>query len=142
MAPFLAVDIQVTDPLNYVLSIDNLKESDITNDDLRNCKRTNLNLYLCPATYFTLNEALSKSCTASLVKNVSIFQNCHFKEVESGPKHETVQEAHYVYFPNRTAISVICPGLSTKVASVDGLYSVPDQCELHSSAITTVANRR
>ncbi len=71
----LAIDIQVTDPLNYVLSIDNLKEVDITNDDLWNCKGTNLNLYLCPATYFTLNEAVIKSCAASLVKNVSIFQN-------------------------------------------------------------------
>ncbi len=138
----LAVDIKVTDPLNYVLSIDNLKESDITNDDLWNCKRTNFNLYLCPGTYFTLNEALSKSCTASLVKNVSIFQNCHIKEVEPALKHETVQEAHYINFPNKTTISVICPGLSTKVASVDGLYSIPDQCELHSSTITTVANRR
>ncbi len=138
----LAVDIQDTDPLNYVLSTENLKESDITNNDLWNCKRTNLNLYLCPATYFTLNEALSKSCTASLVKNVSILQNCHFKEVEPAPKHETVQEAHYIYFPNKTTVSVICPGLRAKLASVDGLYSVPDQCELHSSAITTAANRR
>ncbi len=105
----LAVDIQVTDPLNYVLSIDNLKESDITNDDLWNCKRTNLNLYLCPATYFTLNEALNKSCAASLVKNISVFQNCNFKEVEPAPKHETVQEAHYIYFPNKTTVSAICP---------------------------------
>ncbi len=136
----LAVDIQINDPLNYVLSIDNLKESDITNDDYWNYKRTNLNLYLCPTTYFTLNEALSKSCAASLVKNVSIFQNCHFKEVE--PVHETVQEAHYIYFPNKTTVSVICPGLSTNVALVDGLYSAPDQCELHSSTITTVVNRR
>ncbi len=138
----LGADIQVTDPLNYVLSIENLKESDITNDDLWNCKRTNLNLYLCPATYFTLNEALSKSCAASLLKNVSTFQNCHFKEVEPAPKHETVQEAHYINFPNKTTISFIHPGLITKVASVDGLYSVPDQCELHSSAVTTGANRR
>ncbi len=76
------------------------------------------------------------------MKNVSIFQNCPFKEVEPAPKHETVQEAHYIYFPNKTSVSVICPGLSTKVPSVDGLYSVPDQCELHSSNITTVANRR
>ncbi len=76
------------------------------------------------------------------MKNVSIFQKCHFKEVEPAPKHEAVQEAHYIYFPNKTTVYVICPGLSIKVASVDGLYSVPDQCELHSSAITTVTNRR
>ncbi len=126
----LAVDIQVTDPLNYVLSIDNLKESDVTNDDLWNCKRTNLNLHLCPATYFTLNEAQSKSWAAYLVKNVSIFQNCHFKEVEPAPKHETVQEAHYIYFPNKTTVSVICSGLGTKVASVDGyIYSSPQASE-------------
>lgn len=138
----LAVDTPVTDPMNYVLSIDSLKESGIRNADLWNCRRTNVEMYLCPATYFTLNEALSKSCAVSLVKNVSIFQNCHFKEVEPAPKHETIQEAHYIYFPNRTTVSVICPGLNTKVASVDGLYSVPDQCELHSNTITTIANRR
>jgi len=64
----LEIDMPVTDSLNYVLSIDNLKESIIMNDDLLNCKKTNLNMYLCPATYFTLNEALRNSCAASLVK--------------------------------------------------------------------------
>ena len=45
----VAVDTDVVDPINYVLSIDNLKESQITNDNLQMCKRTNLDLYLCPS---------------------------------------------------------------------------------------------
>ncbi len=138
----LEIDTPLVNSVNYILSIDNLKESTLMNHDLLNCKRTNLNMYLCPATYFTLNEALSKSCAASLVKNISIPENCHFKEIIPTPKHETVQEAHYIYFPNRTTISVICPNLSPKIASVEGLHSVPDQCELHSSTLTTIANRK
>ncbi len=138
----LEVDTPVVNSLNYVLSIDSLKESVLMNDDLWHCKKTNLNMYLCPATYFTLNEALSKSCAASLVKNISIVDNCNFKEVIPTSKHETVQEAHYLYFPNKTTASVICPGLSPRIASVEGLYSVPDQCELHSNTLTTIANRK
>lgn len=138
----LSVDTDLIDPINYVLSIDNLKESQITNDNLQMCKRTNLDLYLCPSTYFTLNEALGSSCAASLVKNITIFQNCQFKEIDNIAKHETVQDSHYIYFPQRTTVSVLCPNFNAQVASVVGLYSVPDQCELHSDKLTTIANRK
>ena len=126
----VTVDTDITSPVNYILSIDGLKESVIVNDDLFNCKRTNVNLYLCSATYFTFNEALSHSCAASLVKNLSVSSNCHFKEVVTNPRHETVQESHYFYFPNRTTVSIVCPNLQPQVASLEGLYRVPDQCEL------------
>ena len=78
----LVIDTKLIDPLNYALSVDNLKESLITNDNPQLCKNTNLNLYLCPSSFFTLNEALDDSCPASLVKNITIFQHCHFREVE------------------------------------------------------------
>ena len=138
----VTVDTDITSPVNYILSIDGLKESVIVNDDLFNCKRTNVNLYLCSATYFTFNEALSHSCAASLVKNLSVSSNCHFKEVVTNPRHETVQESHYFYFPNRTTVSIVCPNLQPQVASLEGLYRVPDQCELYSPSLTTVANRK
>ncbi len=138
----LEVDTPIVNSLKYILSIDNLKESVLMNDDLLDSKKTNLNMYLCPATYFTLNEALSKSCAASLVKNISIIDNCHFKEIKPTPKHKTDQEAHYFYFPNKTTLSVICPGLRTRIALVEGLHSVPDQCELHTDTLTTIANRK
>ena len=137
----VAVDTHLVDPLNYVLSMDNLKESQITNDNLQMCKRTNLDLYLCPSTYFTLREALVSSCAASLVKNVTIFENCHFKVLENKTQHETVQDSHYFFFPHRTTVSVVCPHFNAKVASVTGLYRVPNQCELHSDVLTTIANR-
>ncbi len=138
----ITVDTDITSPTNYILSINGLKESVIVNDDLLNCKRTNVDLYICSATYFTFNEALSHSCAASLVKNISIVRNCHFKEETPTPRHETIQESHYLYFPNKTIVSVICPGFQTQIASVEGLYRVSDQCELHSPTLTTVANRK
>ncbi len=138
----VTVDTDLTPPINYILSINGLKESVIVNDDLLNCKRTNVDLYLCSATYFTFNEALSHSCAASLVKNISIVQNCHFKEETPAPCHETVQDSHYLYFPNKTTVSVVCPALQPQIASIEGLYRVPDQCELHSPTLTTVANRK
>ena len=42
----LEIDTKLIDPLNYALSVDNLKETLITNDNLQLCKSTNLNLYL------------------------------------------------------------------------------------------------
>ncbi len=98
----VAVDTDIVDPINYVLSIDNLKESQITNDNLQMCTRTNLDLYLCPSKYFTLKEALGSSCAASLVKNITILQTCQFKVLENIPKHETVQDSNYIYFPVKT----------------------------------------
>ena len=110
----VVVDTEIISPINYILSIDGLKESTILNDDLFSCKRTNVNLYLCSAPYFTFNEALSHSCAASLVKNLSISSNCHFKEEDPIPRHETVQESHYFYFPNRTTVSIVCPNIKPK----------------------------
>ncbi len=135
----LDIATPIINSVNYVLSIDNLKESILMNDHLLNCKKTNFNIYLCPETYFTLNDALSKSCATSLVINISIVENCHFIEVIPTSKHGTLQEAHYIYFPNKTTVSIICPGLSPRIASVEGLHSVPDQCELQSSILTTIA---
>ncbi len=106
----VTVDTDITSPTNYTLSINGLKDSVIVNDDLLNCKKTNVDLYICSAIYFTFNEALSHSCAASLVKNISIVRNCHFKEETPTPHNETVQESHYLYFPNKTTVSVICPG--------------------------------
>ncbi len=114
-----------------------MKESVIVNDDLLNCKRTNGS-----ATFFTFNEALSHSCAASLVKNMFIVHNCNFKEENPTPRHETVQDSHYLYFPNKTTVSVVCPALQPQIASVESLYRVPDQCEFHSPTFTTVENRR
>ena len=138
----VAVDTDIVDPINYVLSVDSLKESQITNDDLQMCKRTNLDLYLCPSKYFTLQEALGSSCAASLVKNITILETCHFKVLDNLPKHETVQDSNYIYFPQQTTVSVICQNFRAKVASVIGLYKVPDQCELHSDLLTTIANKK
>ena len=138
----VAVDTDIVDPINYVLSVDSLKESQITNDDLQMCKRTNLDLYLCPSKYFTLQEALGSSCAASLVKNITILETCQFKVLDNLPKHETVQDSHYIYFPQQTTVSVICQNFRAKVASVIGLYKVPDQCELHSDLLTTIANKK
>ena len=138
----LMVNTQITEPINYILSKNNLKESTITTNQLRECRKTNINLYLCPATTFTLSEALKDSCAASLVKNVTVYQTCKFNHVESAPRHETVQESHYIFFPNQTTVSIVCPNINTKVVSVQGLHKVPDQCELHSHTITTIANRR
>ncbi len=76
------------------------------------------------------------------MKNVPIVRNCHFKEENPIPRHETVQGSHYLYFPNKTTVSVVCPALQPQIASIDGLYRVPDQRELHSSAFTTVSNRK
>ena len=136
----LEVDIQQIDPINYVLSLDRLKESQITNDELTTCKKTDIDLYLCLPIHFTLNEALDESCPASLVNNVSIFKNCHFKEIQPIIKHETVQEAHYIYFPRPTTVSIVCQDSIQKSAIVNGSYSVPDSCELHSMNISTIAN--
>ena len=74
--------------------MDNLKESLITNDNLQLRKRTNLNVYLCPLNSFTLKEALDDLCPASVVKNITNFQNCHFCEVEPMLKHKNVHDAH------------------------------------------------
>ena len=138
----LEIDTKLVDPLNYALSVDNLKESLITNDNLQLCKRTDLNLYLCPSSFFTLNETLDESCPTSLIKNIIIFQHCQFREVEPKPRHENVHDAHNLYFPNRTTVSILCPEFRLKVASILGLYSVPDQCELHSNRLITVADRK
>ena len=138
----LTVDTQITSPVNYILSIDGLKESQIVNDDLINCKKTNVALYLCPASYFTFNEALSNSCEAALVKNISISRNCNFKTIIPSPRHETFQDSHYFYFPNQTTVSLVCPNLQPHVASIEGLYRVPIQCELHSATISTVAYKK
>ncbi len=138
----VTIDTHITSPVNYILSTNGLKESTIVNDDLFSCKRTNIDLYLCSATYFTFNEALSHSCAASLVKNLSIPSNCHFKEEDPTPRHETVQESHYFYFPNKTTVSIVCPNLQPHIASIENLYRVPSQCELHSPTLTTVANMK
>ena len=138
----VTIDTDITSPINYILSINGLKESIIHNDDLFNCKRINLNLHLCSAKYFTFNEALSHSCAASLVKNLSITRNCHFKEVNANPRHENVQDSHYIFFPNRTTVSVVCPNLQPKIASIEGLYRVPTTCEFYSNKLTTIANRK
>ncbi len=90
------VDTDLTPPTNYILSINGLKESVIVSDDLLTCKKTNGDLYLCSATYFTFNETLSHLYAASLVKNISIVHNCHFKEENPTPHHETVQDSHSV----------------------------------------------
>ena len=66
---------------------------------------------------------------------------CQFREVDPMPRHENVHDAHYLYYPNRTTLSVFCPEFRPKVASTLGLYGVPDQCELHSNRLTTIANR-
>ncbi len=76
------------------------------------------------------------------MKNVSIARNCQFKKVTPIPRHETVQDSHYLYFPNITTVSIVCPALQPQIASIEGFYRVPDQCELHSSTFTTVANKR
>ena len=57
------------------------------------------------------------------------------------PKHENVHDAHYLYFPNMTTVSVLCPEFRPKVASILVLYSVPDQRELYSNRLTTIADR-
>ncbi len=66
----VTIDTDITSPVNYILSINGLKESVIVNDDLLSCKRTNVDLYLCSATCFTFNKALRHSCAASLVKSL------------------------------------------------------------------------
>ncbi len=76
------------------------------------------------------------------MKNVSIARNCQFKEVTPIPSHETLQDSHYLCFPNITTVPVVCPALQPQIASIEGLYRVPGQCELHSSTFTTEANRR
>ncbi len=139
----LEIATPIVNPLNYVLSIDSLTESSITNDDLQDCKRTNTDLYLCPAYLFTLHQALADSCAASLVKNISVLIHCHFKEImHPTAKHENVLDSHYLFFPNRTRVSIACPELRPKVASVEGLHSVPDQCQLHSDNFSTIADRK
>ena len=138
----LSVDTKMLDPQYYILSVDNLKESKITNDDLQLDNRTNLDLYLCPSKIFTLNESLIDSCPASLVKNITIFKHCQFREMRSEPHHENVHYAHYLYFSNRTTVSVLCPNFHPRVASIVGLYRIPDQCELHSDKLTTIADRK
>ncbi len=76
------------------------------------------------------------------MKNISIVRNCHFKEETPTPCHETIQESHYIYFPNKTTVSVICRGFQPQIVSTEGLYLVPDQSELHSPTLTTLANRK
>ena len=138
----LEVETEVTSPMNYALSIDNLKETKISNDELQTCTKTNINVYLCPPSYFTLREALVDSCLASLVRNVSVVENCQFKEALPRAKHVNIENSHYLFFPNQTKISVNCPGFRPEVAAIIGLYKVPDQCELNSEALTTIANRK
>ncbi len=41
----LEIATPIVNPLNYILSIDSLTESSITNDDLQDCKSTNTDLY-------------------------------------------------------------------------------------------------
>ncbi len=132
---------RIVNPLNYILSIDSLTKSSITNDDLQDCKRTNTDICLCPAYLFTFHQALADSCAASLVKNISILMHYHFKEImRSTAKHENSHDSHYLFFPNRTRVSIVCPELKPKVASVEGLHSVPDQCQLHSDNFSTIAD--
>ena len=42
------------------------------------------------------------------MKNISILARCHFKEIhDPSPRHETVQNFYYLYFPNKTAVSIL-----------------------------------
>ncbi len=106
----LEIETPIVNPLNYFLSIDSSAESLITNDDLQDCKRTNADLYLCPAYHFTFHQALADSCLASLVKNISILIHGHFKEImHPTAKHENVHDSHYLFFPNRARVSYWLP---------------------------------
>ena len=92
---------------------------------------------------FTLKQALSKSCEASLVKNVSIMTNCYFTKIKDVvSKHENIHDTHYLFFINKTRVSIVCPNLEPQVAAIYGLYKVPDQCELHAPGMSTIANRQ
>ena len=62
--------------------------------------------------------------------------------MKSEPHHENVHHAHYLYFLNRTTVSVLCSNFHPRVASIVGLYRIPDQCELHLDKLTTIANRK
>ncbi len=108
----VTVDTDITPSTNYILSINCLKESIIVNDDLLNCKKTNVDLYLCSTIHFTFNEALSHSCAASLVKNISIAQNCHFKEENPTPRHETVQDSLLKFSKQDNCVRCL-PSIST-----------------------------
>lgn len=56
--------------------------------------------------------------------------------------HENLHSTHYLFFPNKTKVSVVCPAVEPKVAAVYGLYRVSDQCELHAPGMSTIANRQ
>ncbi len=43
----ITVDTDITSPTNYILSINGFKERVIVNYDLLNCKKTNVDLYIC-----------------------------------------------------------------------------------------------
>ena len=140
---FYTLETPMVKPTNYVLSLDGRKESKILQDDLQECRKANINLYLCPAYMFTMQQALSSSCESSLVKNISVMRHCYFTQVKDMvPRHENLHDTHYLFFPNRTKVSIICPSLEPKVAAVYGLYRVPDQCELHAPYMSTIANRQ
>lgn len=134
----LIIDTDLTPPMNYILSTNDLRESSLSNDNLLQCKKTD-HLYLCSATFFTFKNAFN-SCESSLVKNTSILKHCHFQEAKHVAYHASAQGSHFVYFANMTTVSVSCPGLPSHVESIKGQYSIPEQCELHSSAFSTIAN--
>ncbi len=139
----LEIGTPIVNPLNYILSIDSLTDSSISNDDLQDCKRTNTDLYLCHAYLLTFYQALADSCAASLVKNISILLHCHFKEImHPTPKHENVHDTHYLFFPNRPRVSIVCPELKPKDASVEELHFVPDQCHIHFDNFSNIADRK
>ena len=134
----LMLDTDLTPPINYILSTNDLRESTLSNDNLLKCKKTD-HLYLCSATYFTFKNAFN-SCESSLVKNTSILKHCHFKKAKHIAYHESAQGSHYVYFAKLSTVSVNCPELASHVETIKGQYSIPEQCELHSSTFSTIAN--
>lgn len=48
---------------------------------------------------------------------------------------ENLPNTNYIFFPTRTKVSTVCPGLEFKIAAVYGLYRGTDQCELHKHQI-------
>ena len=137
------VETEMVKPNYYLLSDDSLMESTIVHDDLMSCKKGNTNLYLCPAHMFTVQKALTNSCEASLIRNVSVIKNCFFTKVESSkPQHVNIHDTHYIFFNYKTKVSLTCPGVDKRVATVYGMYSVPDMCELHSEDFSTIADKQ
>ncbi len=80
----------------------------------------------------TMRQVLVDSCESFLVRNVSGICNGFFKRGQK-PLQERVNihNTHYIFFINKTTVSISCSGIKSKVVVVYGLYNVPDQCELH-----------